>query len=298
MDEERKPALSLYDLQVGYGSHKVLGRVRADFYPGEVVGIIGPNGAGKSTLLKSICGLLPLQGGAVGLAGQRLTHIKPQLFARQAAYLPQTADISFSFTALEIVLTGRYPYLKWWQQESAADIALARACMCYTGVEDMADVPLRDMSGGQCQRVLLARALAQQTRLLLLDEPMTGLDIVYQEQIFRLAAELAHVGRTLLVVVHDLPLAARFCTRLLLVAGSRIMADGTPSEVLTEPLLTAAYGVPLRVAVNPANGHRDIYTPAPDRDRAAAEAHRAMLEAVLRDDELVPGEREAGAERE
>lgn len=98
--------------------------------------------------------------------------------------------------------------------------------------------------------------------------------------------------------MHDLPLAARFCTRLLLVAGSRIMADGTPSEVLTEPLLTAAYGVPLRVAVNPANGHRDIYTPAPDRDRAAAESHRAMLEAVLRDDELVLGEREAGAERE
>ena len=105
MDEERKPALSLYDLQVGYGSHKVLGRVRADFYPGEVVGIIGPNGAGKSTLLKSICGLLPLQDGAVGIAGQRLNHMKPQVFARQAAYLPQTADISLSFTALETELS-------------------------------------------------------------------------------------------------------------------------------------------------------------------------------------------------
>ena len=144
---------------------------------------------------------------------------------------------------------------------------------------ERAAVPLPAMSGGQRQRVLLARALAQQTRLLLLDEPTTGLDLVYQEEIFRLAVELGKAGRTLLIVVHDLSLAGRFCSRLLLLAKGRILADGAPDDVLTEPLLSEAYGAAIGVERCACPGHRDIYLQEPQE--LVTQQRRLLLRRLL-----------------
>ena len=134
--------------------------------------------------------------------------------------------------------------------------------MAYTGVADMAEKPLQAMSGGQRQRVLLAKVLAQQTPVLFLDEPATGLDIIYQEEIFRFCRELCAAGKTVVLVAHELSLAARFCSRLLLVGRGALLADGLPREVLTADLLTHAYGAPVKVVENPLTKHAEVFTEA------------------------------------
>ena len=149
--------------------------------------------------------------------------------------------------------------------------------MAYTGVSDLADSPLHAMSGGQRQRVLLAKVLAQQTPVLFLDEPATGLDIIYQEEIFRFCRELSAAGKTVLLVAHELSLAARFCSRLLLIGRGTLLADGRPQEVLTDELLSLAYGAPVRVVENPLTHHAEIYTEA---EESGARKHH-LLKVIL-----------------
>ena len=134
--------------------------------------------------------------------------------------------------------------------------------MAYTGVAELAEKPLQAMSGGQRQRVLLAKVLAQQTPVLFLDEPATGLDIIYQEEIFRFCRELCAAGKTVVLVAHELSLAARFCSRLLLIGRGALLADGQPREVLTAELLTRAYGAPIKVVENPLTKHAEVFTEA------------------------------------
>ena len=209
--------------------------------------------------------------------GLPIQLLSPRDFAQRAAYLRQGGEIAFDYTALDVVLAGRYPYLSWWQQETESDRAIAAACMAYTGVSELADKPLHAMSGGQRQRVLLATVLAQQTPVLFLDEPATGLDVIYQEEIFRFCRELCAAGKTVLLVAHELSLAARFCSRLLLIGGGGLLADGRPQDVLTDALLTHAYGAPVRVAENPLTHHMEIYTEA-DESRTEKEA---LLRVIL-----------------
>lgn len=255
-----KPVLVIRDLAAGYEAKTVLQQVSFQVRQGEFVGLIGPNGAGKSTLLKTLRGMLPLQAGEVLLNGRQIRSLTARDFACEAAYLQQQTEVAFGYTAKEIAMTGRYPYLRWWQSESPADEAVVAACMEYTGVAALASQPMQAMSGGQRQRVLLAKVLAQQTPLLFLDEPATGLDMVYQEEIFRFCRELCAAGKTVLMVAHELSLAARFCSRLLLTARSGILADGVPEQVLSPDLLAAAYGRPVEVAKNPLTGHIELFT--------------------------------------
>ena len=194
--------------------------------------------------------------------GDDINALEAKEFACRAAYLQQHMEMTFAYTARDIVLAGRYPYLSWWSQEKANDLAIADACMTYTGVSELADTPLHAMSGGQRQRVLLAKVLAQQTPVLFLDEPATGLDIIYQEEIFRFCRDLCAAGKTVLLVAHELSLAARFCSRLLLVGHGKLLADGAPRDVLTDELLTRAYGAPVRVVENPLTHHAEVYTEA------------------------------------
>ena len=256
-------------LYAGYGKQPVLENVSLSIGEGELVGLIGPNGAGKSTLLKTLRGILTPFSGRVMLLGEPLLQLSARSLARRAAYLQQQVDLAFDYTAREIVLAGRYAYLSWWRRESAADRALAEACMEYVGVSELAETPLGAMSGGQRQRVLLAKVLAQQTPLLFLDEPATGLDVIYQEEIFRFCRELARAGKTVLIVAHELSLAARFCSRLLLLARGCILADGKPADVLTDTILTRAYGAPVHVAWNPLTNHAEVFTENDFDDRKA-----------------------------
>lgn len=261
----------------GYNGRVILENVSFSVGEGEIVGLIGPNGAGKSTLLKTLRGILPMLSGSAALMGDDINTLDAKEFARRAAYLQQRVEMTFDYTARDIVLAGRYPYLSWWSQEREHDLAIAEACMAYTAVSDLADSPLHAMSGGQRQRVLLAKVLAQQTPVLFLDEPATGLDIIYQEELFRFCRELSAAGKTVLLVAHELSLAARFCSRLLLIGRGTLLADGVPKDVLTDALLSQAYGAPVRVVENPLTRHAEVYTEPPP----IGEREKHLLNVIL-----------------
>ena len=252
--------ITVNDLSAGYQNKSILNNVSFSVKRGEMIGIIGPNGAGKSTLLKTIRGLLPKQKGSIVLFETDIDALSERDFARNVAYLQQHVDVSFGYTGKELVMAGRYPYLEWWQGESADDETIVRQCMEYTGVWDLADTSVEQVSGGQKQRILLAKVLAQKTPILFLDEPTTGLDIVYQEEIFRFCETLCKAGKTVIMVAHELNLAAKFCNRLLLVANGGILADGSPEEVLDAGHLSIAYNVPVKVIKNPNSGGIEITT--------------------------------------
>jgi iron complex transport system ATP-binding protein len=254
------------DISVGYLKQPVLDKVSFAINKGEMVGLIGPNGAGKSTLLKTMRGFLPVLTGLVEINGRKVQELTAHDFACQVGYLQQYAEIAFGYTAKEIVLAGRYPHLKWWQKESAKDWEIVRACMEYTGVWDLADKTMHAISGGQRQRVLLAKVLAQQTPILFLDEPTTGLDVFYQEEIFWFCQNMCRAGKTVIMVVHELALAARFCSRIILVGKGGVIANGTADEVLTEKNLSKAYGVTVKVVKNPLTGNIEVFTVHEDRD--------------------------------
>ena len=260
------------DIKAGYnGQNPILDNISLSIGKGEFVGIIGKNGAGKSTLLKALRGFLPVWSGRVLLAGREIGAYQERELAKKIAYLQQQVELTFDYTARDIVMAGRYPYRKWWQQQSEEDKEITAACMKYTGVLEMADKPIRALSGGQRQRVLLAKVLAQQTPVLLLDEPAAGLDLMYQEELFRFCRSLCAAGRTVMLIAHELSLAARFCSRLLLIGQGGLIADGAPRKVMTEPLLSRAFLADIRVSVNPLTGHADIYTqpgqPMADREK-------------------------------
>ena len=252
--------LQVEKLQIGYGSRCVLKEASFSIGKGEIVGIIGCNGAGKSTLLKTIRGLLPKQGGRISYLGKPLEAYQDKELATKIAYLQQHVELGFGYTGKDIVMAGRYPYMKWWERESEADEKLALACMAYTGTADLADRPINEVSGGQKQRILIAKVLAQQTPIIFLDEPTTGLDMVYQEEIFRFAKALAGQGKTVLMVVHELNLASKYCSRILLLGEGTLLADGAPQAVFTEELLSRAYKADICVERDEVNHNLHITT--------------------------------------
>ncbi|QDR79089.1 ABC transporter ATP-binding protein [Sporomusa termitida] len=255
----KRAIVNVQALRAGYEKKIVLQDISFSAGQGELIGIIGANGAGKSTLLRTMRGLLPRQGGRVELLGREVGTIPEKALAKQVAFLQQAVEIGFGYTSKEVVAAGRYPYLSWWQGESPEDEKIIRESMEYTDVLSLADTPLANISGGQKQRVLLAKVLAQQTPILFLDEPMTGLDVVYQEEIFRFCQRLCHQGKTILLVVHDLSAAARFCSRLLLIGRGGLLADGPPTAVLTREHLSQAYGLPVQVVHNPVTGSVEVF---------------------------------------
>ena len=257
---QQETVLQLQGLTIGYEEKTIISDINAEVRTGELIGIIGRNGAGKSTLLKTIRGLLPAKAGQVLYFGKPLASYGEKELARRVAYLQQNVETGFGYTGLDIVLTGRYPYMKWWESEKDEDKELARDCMSYTGTLDLAERPVTEVSGGQKQRILLAKVLAQQTPVLFLDEPTTGLDMVYREEIFRFARELANMGKTILMVVHELDLAAAYCSRIFLLGEGKLLADGTPEQVFTETLLSRAYEADISVEQNPKNGRLEITT--------------------------------------
>lgn len=255
-----KEILQVDNITTGYAENKILTDISFSVQQGEFVGIIGKNGAGKSTLLKALRGFLPLNKGSIQLLERDLASYAQRELATMIAYLQQQIELTFDYTAEDMVMAGRYPYMKWWEQHGEQDKAIVEACMKYTGVYDLKDTPIKAMSGGQRQRVLLAKILAQQTPVLFLDEPAAGLDLFYQEEIFRFCQEMCSRGKTVIMVVHELNLAARYCSRVMLINNGSVIADDKPAAVLTDQLLTEAYGVSIRSLINPETGHADIFT--------------------------------------
>lgn len=282
-----KTIIQVNDVTVGYDKgERILHDLNFSIQAGDFVGIIGKNGAGKSTLLKSMRGFLPLDKGEILLADRRVQDYSQRELARKIAYLQQQVELTFDYTVRDMVMAGRYPYKKWWQQQGDEDDRIIEACMKYTDVLDMAERPIRALSGGQRQRVLLAKVLAQQTPVLFLDEPAAGLDLFYQEQIFRFCRELSARGKTVVMVVHELNLADRYCSRLMLLRQGNVLADAAPQQVLTDELLSAGYGTAIHARRNLETGHADIYT----EELPLTSAKRELLDTIIGADYQKGGE--------
>lgn len=224
--------VTLRDVSVRRGARLVLDRASFEVGPGEFLGVIGPNGAGKTTLLRAALGLLPMQGHS------SLAALPPASRARAAAWLPQTREAAWPISVEALVRLGRIPHRRPQAQEPAIEDALHRM-----GLIALRHRPVTALSGGEQARALIARALAQDTPALLVDEPIAGLDPAYQIATMTLLRDLARDGRTIIASLHDLGLVVRFCTRLLLMDQGRIVADGPPARVLTPDLLAEVFGI-------------------------------------------------------
>ena len=248
----------------------VLRAVSCAARPGQVTGLVGPNGAGKSTLLRVLAGVLRPDSGSVWLGTAPLTALAARERARLIAYLPQQ-EAAHPFTALETVLMGRYPHLSRFALEGADDRRIARAALARTGTERFADRQLDRISGGERQRVLLARALAQQVRVLLLDEPAAGLDLRHQLAAMETLRAEAAGGAAAVAALHDVTLASRYCDRLTLLARGAVVAEGAPAEVFTPPRFREVFGVEAAVERDPATGVPQVRLIGPAAPAAAPE---------------------------
>ena len=234
--------------------------------PGEFVGIIGPNGSGKTTLLKLLSGVLVPQGGEVTLGGRPVRSIPPRERARMVAVVFQEVQILFDFTVLEIALMGRAPHLGTWRLERPQDYASARAALRDMDLDGQEEARLQEMSSGERQRALIARALAQEPRLLLMDEPTAFLDLKHRLQIYEILVRLNRErGITIVATSHDLNLAGRYGSRLALLHRGRLAADGPPGAVLTPDLIRQVYETEARIERDAESGAPFIVPIAPVR---------------------------------
>ena len=243
--------LDVQSLSVTLGDTTIVKEASFAIDWGEFVGIIGPNGSGKTTLLKALRGLYPTSGGDIFWDGKSITFLSDKEIAHHVAYMQQSVNVSFDYEAIDIVMTARYPYLKWWQQEGHEDKVIVENAMKEVGVYHLRHRSVQSLSGGERQRVFLAKALAQQTEVLLLDEPTAALDLVYADDIFHEGRRLCDEGKTILIVVHDLELAAKYCTKLVLVSDGRIVDVSAPRDVLTAENLRKAFRLSAAVYDDP-----------------------------------------------
>jgi|SRR5271157_2471135 len=254
--------LKVENVSVSYGARLALNNVSLELPAGSILGLIGPNGAGKTTLLRAICGALPLQTGQLRVDGADLRCLSSMERARLMAVVPQANHLPPAFTAWETVLLGRTPYINWLGQVTSRDEQAARAAMERTHTIDLAQRRIGELSGGEQQRLLLARALAQGAPILLMDEPTTHLDLQYQYSLLDQVKKLAHEDHlAVLVALHDLNLVERYADRVAVLVGGELMALGQPAEVLTAPLLSHVYSMPLSV-IHTRPGGPSIILPA------------------------------------
>ena len=247
--------LEIESVCVNYGRRRVLEDVSLCVKPGEVVVLIGPNGAGKSTLIRAASGIQPLCSGQVRIHGAPLGRMSSGERARRLAVVPQARNLPPAFTVYEAVLLGRTPYIGWNGQASTKDHECAMLALERAQLTALADRRVGEMSGGEQQRILLARALAQDTPILLLDEPTTHLDLQHQSALLNLVRGLAtDGGKAVLMALHDLNLAGLYADRVAILVDGRLRHLGTPAEVLTERNLAAVYQVPVHVMLHPQYG--------------------------------------------
>lgn len=248
-------AVEVHDLCFSYRNGRVLDRISLTIEAGEVLGVIGPNSAGKTTLLRLLSRVLVAEEGRISLFGRDLTALTRREVAQTVAVVPQEFQVAFPFTVEQVVAMGRYPYARGIGVETAEDRRAATCAMGETGTAHLAGKYLDQLSAGEKQRVVIARALAQQPRLLLLDEPMTHLDLSHQREILGLLTQLkVERGLTIIVVSHDLNAAAAVADRLLLLKQGAVVTVGLPKEVMQSEILERAYGCAVWIDTDPDTG--------------------------------------------
>lgn len=257
------PAYTATALTFGYGDQPLLDGLDLTLPADGFGALLGPNGSGKSTLLRLLLGRLRPRAGELRLFDRPLAAIRGEERARLVGYLPQEVRAAYPFTVAEVVLLGRGPHLGL-RLETRHDHAIAERCLARTATAHLARRIFGTLSGGEKQRVLLASVLAQEPRVLLLDEPTAALDLHHQHEVMELLAGLRAEGLAICLVTHDLNLAARWCPHLWLLNRGRIVAGGSPSEVLTADTLSGVYGERLRVVADPDLGGPLVLSPLPE----------------------------------
>jgi iron complex transport system ATP-binding protein len=249
----------------------VLKNIGLTFNKGEFIGIVGPNGCGKSTLINLLCHVLELQSGSIKINDRNLKDIHQNELARLISVVPQESFFEFDFTALEIVLMGRLPYLSRFQLEGVNDRKLAQSAMEKTKCWEHRDKFIKNLSGGEKQRVIVARALTQNTEIILLDEPTSHLDMNFQYELLDLISDLNKSKKvTVISVFHDINLASKYCSRLIVMKAGKIIADDKPSKVIVPDTLAKIYDFNIILKHHPKEGYKYIL---PDIGKNESDAH-------------------------
>lgn len=252
--------IKINNLSCGYGKEVVVKGISFEVKPGEFVGLIGPNGSGKTTVIRAVSGLLPSQKGVVLVGGKTTNRMGRKEVATRVAVVTQAPEAPPPFSVQEFVLLGRAPHWTRFQfLETARDAEVADKAMALTGTGPLRERKMAELSGGERQLVHLARALAQEPELLLLDEPTAHLDIGHQLQIMRLLNKLNKESLTIVVVLHDLNLASLYCQRLMLLHQGRLCKVGLPEEVLTEQIINEVYETSIMVREDPVTHRRFVF---------------------------------------
>jgi iron complex transport system ATP-binding protein len=258
-----EPILTLKNVGYRYGQIRAIKGIDLQVYGGEILGILGPNGSGKSTLLKVMDGILVPQEGEILIEESPFAAFGRSHLAREVAMVAQESHFRFSFSTLEVVLMGRFPHLKRLQFEGKRDMEVAMGALNATHTLEFAERSIHELSGGEKQRVLIARALAQEPRVILLDEPTSFLDLKFKREIFQLISTLSlEKGLSVVVVSHDIDLTSQYCRRVIMLRNGSIYEMGEPGEVITAANIEAVYDCPVLVDKNPATG-RPRVTPLP-----------------------------------
>ncbi len=268
--------IRIENLTVTLGESRVLDGIDANISDGRFVGVIGPNGAGKTTLLRAMNGMLSPDSGRVVIDGDAVSDLSSKAASRRVATVPQDTSLSFDFDVRNVVAMGRNPYRSRFGgnrdgPDERDEREIVERAMERTEVAQFADRPITAVSGGERQRILLARALAQDTPLLLLDEPTASLDINHQVRTFELVRELVREGKTVVAAIHDLNLAAHYCDELLLLSSGSVLSSGSPTDVLAEDTLREAFDARAVVSRHPVTGSTYV-TALPKRATAIREA--------------------------
>ena len=267
------PAIEVGNLSITLGGVTVLDAMSTSVDEGQFVGLVGPNGAGKTTLLRTINGALTPDEGTVRVAGQDVATLDSRSTSRLVATVPQSTAVAFDFPVRHVVAMGRTPHVGRFGTRTEADREAVDAAMDRTAVADLADRPVTEVSGGERQRVFLARALAQDTPVLLLDEPTSDLDVNHQVRTLNLVSDLVAEGRTAVAAIHDLDLAARYCDELRLLYDGRVQAAGPPESVLTDATVEAAFGARATVTEHPVTGSTSVTAFGDDTAAAEGDGH-------------------------
>jgi iron complex transport system ATP-binding protein len=265
--------LACSDVHVTLGASRILREISLEIGPGECVGLIGPNGSGKTTLLRVFNGIIPATTGEVLLKGKPLTAYPPKRRAQEIAFMMQHEWEAITFPVLDVLLTGRYPYKRSLEAETDSDEDRAREALAFVGLSGYEERDFTTLSAGEKQLVLFARTLVQETDIVLLDEPTSNLDIKHQEQIFSRVQDLADQGKTLVIAVHNLNEASRYCSRLVLLDHGRVAGDGEPDTIMASGLIGRVYDVSTVTQPDPLSGSPQVHILPRQGRRSACRVH-------------------------
>ncbi|MDR2901198.1 MAG: ABC transporter ATP-binding protein [Treponema sp.] len=246
-----KPILTVDHLDAGIGKKTILQNINLEIRPGELLAIVGPNGSGKTTLIKTIASFLPRISGNIFLHGKEISSLKKTEKAKQLAVIFQSQGLPWPFSVKDFILQGRFPHHGWFGVPQKSDERIAEKAIRDAGLESLQDRLVSELSGGEYQRVLIARALAQEAQLFLFDEPVSYLDVKYQLAVMDLIRHSVDGGIAAMISLHDVNIAALYADRIALIANGSIVALGTPQEVFTKELLAQTFDFSVPVGTHP-----------------------------------------------